>query len=501
MSARDPHDGKMMPPNGNDHISVSSLRGVRKITPGDWNIYTRQCKPDIIFALSDMPFINSPYSQKRLTKSIQRSAAWLASLLQPQSISPAPAPAPPSFDEPAVDANDNTNDYHPNIFIQLVGSTSLPARRAFADSLIETLDDNEADALRPLHSLDDGVHGYVFDLVPLRGALSASNAVRSRDKQENEHQLPTSNSLPLPIPAANGDANLDNDTASTGTSNLIPLLQASLFRLPPAKPRIVNSSHSPHEMLRLIRDVGIDIFDARWALDAANIGVGLDFVFPALPIPHTAHVPVGNVRNGKRDLGHNFYDEKYEFDFGCLAGSMRGAALALEVDVEADVDRPVCPCAACSPVRPRAKDRLVHDLSGVEDDTNTENENELEGEGEGEAWYNPPYTRAYIHHLLHTHEMVAHAWLVMHNLTVLDAFLGGVRRVLKEEGREGFVREMERFEGVYDEGMCGGPEEGLFEEARRCWREVELVRGKGRLRRERAKKENGVEGQGVDVFL
>jgi queuine tRNA-ribosyltransferase len=225
-------------------------------------------------------------------------------------------------------------------------------------------------------------------------------------------------------------------------------------------------------MLRLIWEVGIDVFDARLALDAANIGVALDFVFPASG-PDTAHV--GKVRNGNRDLGHNLYEKEYEFDFGSLAGSMKGA---LSADVDTDADIPICPCAACSPVRPRVRDQLVHAPFDVEHGC----VNEVEG------GYNSPYTRAYIHHLLHTHEMAAHAWLVMHNLAVLDAFLGGVRRVLRED-RDGFTREVARFDRVYDEGVCDGGEGGLFEEARRCWKEVELARGKGRLAREKVKVE------------
>jgi queuine tRNA-ribosyltransferase len=218
--------------------------------------------------------------------------------------------------------------------------------------------------------------------------------------------------------------------------------------------------------------VGIDVFDAQWALDGANIGVALDFVFPT-PVQDTVHD--GRIRNGKRNLGHNLYEKEYEFDFGSLAGSMRGALS----DRDADVDRPVCPCAACSPVRPRVRDHIVHAPSDVD----------IEIEGEVERDHNPPYTRAYIHHLLHTHEMAAHTWLVMHNLAVLDAFLGGIRQVLREDG-EGFAREIARFEAIYDEGILDGEEEGkgsLFWEAKRCWREVDLARGKGRLGREKTK--------------
>jgi hypothetical protein len=172
MSARDPHDCREMPPNGNAHICVFSLRGVRKvklhlfiicdnsstgqITSGDWSTYTQQCKPDMVFALSDTPFTDPPYSQKRLTKSIERSAAWLANLLQ-QPVSS----STPSITS-TVDAKSNVhvdNDYRPNILLHLAGSTSIQARRAFSDNLIETLQGKEADAISPLRCLDDGVHG------------------------------------------------------------------------------------------------------------------------------------------------------------------------------------------------------------------------------------------------------------------------------------------------------------------------------------------------------
>ena len=144
-------------------------------------------------------------------------------------------------------------------------------------------------------------------------------------------------------------------------------------------------------MLRLIQEVGIDVFDAKWVLDVAQIGVALDFVFPAL-VPHTAHV--GKARNDRRDLGHNFYQKEYEFDFGSLAGSPRGA-----LSVEADTNQLVCLFAACSPVRLRTVDQIVHALSVLKN----------ESESEPEVGYNPLYMRGYIHHLglLHTHEMAA----------------------------------------------------------------------------------------------
>jgi len=60
-----------------------------------------------------------------------------------------------------------------------------------------------------------------------------------------------------------------------------------------------------------------------------------------------------------------------------------------------------------------------------------------------------PYTRAYVHHLLHTHEMSAHTLLALHNLAVLDTFFAGVRRVLSEQP-ERFSEEITRFGKTYD---------------------------------------------------
>jgi len=95
-----------------------------------------------------------------------------------------------------------------------------------------------------------------------------------------------------------------------------------------------------------------------------------------------------------------------------------------------------------------------------------------------------PYTRAYMHHLLHTHEMSAHTLLTLHNLAVLDTFFAGVRRVLSEQA-EAFSHEVTRFEQIYDGKL------GVLAEAREVWTEVSLARGKGRLAREREKLQQG----------
>jgi len=73
--------------------------------------------------------------------------------------------------------------------------------------------------------------------------------------------------------------------------------------------------------------------------------------------------------------------------------------------------------------------------------------------------------------------MSAHALLVMHNLTVLDAFFAGVRGVL-QHGVD-FEEQVDIFVAEYDEGSA------IIEEARMVWKNVDMARGKGRLARER----------------
>ena len=107
----------------------------------------------------------------------------------------------------------------------------------------------------------------------------------------------------------------------------------------------------------------------------------------------------------------------------------------------------------------------------------------------------PPFVRAYVHHLLHTHEMSAHSLLVMHNLSVLTAFLSGIREVLarRDTARDEFEREVTKFEETYDEEMA------LWDEAERTWLEVEHARGKGRLAREKEKQAASTIGTAVDL--
>ena len=387
-------------------------------------------------ALSDTPYTKAPHSQKRLTKSLERSTAWLSDILRPIELSRNPHPL--------------------NILVHMVGGTSIPARQAFAENLTETLYGREAEAILPYKRLDDGVKGYVFDLVPLRLSLVA--------EQYADTPAALSDTLTTPTPTQ----------AIVDTSEIVPLIQASLKALPVDKLRLVNSAVSPHEILRLIRDVGIDIFDAHWAQRAADIGIALDFRFPLPELdcePNTAQ---------KRSVGINLYDSIYAYDFTRFATCFLDGASSLAS--QASSNTPVCLCVGCSPIPPAT--HISH--SSVDWEMYTESSRPT-------PKYLPPYTRAYIHHLLHTHEMSSHTLLAMHNISVFDAFMHGIRAVLAgPNGESRFKAEVTKFCEGYDEGMS------VFEEARKMWTVVELARGKGRLAREREKQNESILGTTVE---
>ncbi|KAI0362742.1 hypothetical protein OH77DRAFT_1417024 [Trametes cingulata] len=457
MTLRDPSDGRKMPPNGNDFVSAHCTRGVRKVAASAWKTYVQKCKPDMVVALSDTPFTLPPHSQKRLTKSIERSIAWLSNILKAPPASP---DAPESTARPG------------HVLLHLAGGANSSARAEFAERLTDPVDHRDAAELALFNTLDEGVAGYVFDLLPLRSALNAEAG-----------QLPVDEA-----DLAGGLVRVSDRHRSSPSSSarIAELLQSSLHVLPQEKPRVLNSPASPHEVLRLVRDVGVDLVDSHWAQRAADMGIALDFRFP-VPQDESVSPPGGGSpprtrKAGKSDLGHNLFDSSYVHDHNRLASAFLDGQSAANTE---NSGHPVCECGACSPHSPSS--RILHSAVDVQ------------------AWQDPacatapgaaqpPFTRAYVHHLLHTHEMSAHALLAMHNLSVFSALLAGIREVLsRSHAEEEFAREVARFEEKYDEELS------LWAEAEVMWLQVERARGKGRLAREKEKQAESTIGTAVDI--
>ncbi|KLO13384.1 hypothetical protein SCHPADRAFT_828081 [Schizopora paradoxa] len=425
LSLRDPNNARELPPNGDKSISAWCVRGVRKVSPSSFLQYAFACRPDVVVAPADTPYTAPPFSQRRIHKNVERSAAWLAEVLKSISSSKASAEKIP-------------------ILLPLAGLTVPKARGAFSYLIREALTGREAVELIPLgfKCLDDGVWGYLMELGPLRPSY-----------------------LPLPIVAPTPLADEIKPTSYENeeeiVSGIVDLLQNSLKTLPVSKPRIAITTQSPHEVLRLVSEVGIDLFDvSSWSSDCARKGIGFDFTFPA---PKKAEESSSNTvvgtpttrPDGKVDVGHNFFASTYAHDFGRIAANF------LDGEMGKGEIHQVCPCIACSP-----KSTEVEDAS-----------------------FDPPHTRAYIHHLLQTHEMSAYALLESHNAAVVASFFAGIRRTLSttaegssskgEPNIDLFSKEVSNFISYYALPYS------LLDEATHDWDSVEKSRGKGSLKRAR----------------
>ncbi|KAF8340490.1 tRNA-guanine(15) transglycosylase-like protein [Cantharellus anzutake] len=435
LGLRDTNDPRTLKGNGNDFVIVQTIRGSRKVTPATFTSFARTLKPDILFALPDIPYTQPPYSQKRVTKSIERTQRWLTNTLISQHTAGADTKVIPA------------------IFGHLLGGAAHDARSAFSAGLLEPFDSKTAPSLPHLNNLDEALDGYVLDLIPIRLSLGEFGPGVAPPHPGSESSSTGTPDLPLNIP---------------NRSQYTTLLLSSLDPLPSSKPRLITGVTAPHDILHHIVRTGIDLFDSAWVQHAADWGIALDFTFPAT-----------KGSTATKAIGHNLYDEKYALDFSRFANDLKGAT---ELKDDGVLEDPqllrTCPCAACSP-------SLV-DPAAVTVDQRLPGSEPSSVEFSGSKTHAPPFTRAYLHHLLHTHEMSAHTLLALHNLSVLDLFFVGIRDVLGEDETIGdrFIAEVERFKEIYDEEGWYGPN-GILEAGRTAWRNVDLARGKGRFKRER----------------
>jgi queuine tRNA-ribosyltransferase len=371
-----------------------------------------------------------------------------------------------------------------------MGGTNANARRAFARGLVESLDPSDWQKLNPgrdisarargndegsivgstivanvtaasgppIERLDETLTGYVLEIAPiqseLRAQLGKQNGVvppplPTTAPSARSHAFAT-NILAAPDPLESDILNYAEDM----DARLPELVRSSLDDLPSHKPRLALGLGlaSPHVMLGLIEQ-GVDLVDSALAIRCASAGVALDFVFPV----------VGEHSGGKLDVGHNLYDSSYEQQFARLSDEITDTSNA------SLSEKPACCCSTCLPVwetRPVEHSKI----------------DELASD-DGGSCYAPAYTRAYIHHLLHTHEMSAHTLLTFHNLAVVEAMMAGARSTI-ENGT--FEKELRLFEARYDGGMR------VLRDAEKAWRSVDRARGKGRLAREKAEKDQYV---------
>lgn len=205
----------------------------------------------------------------------------------------------------------------------------------------------------------------------------------------------------------------------TPTSTILELFNTSLSILPQTNPRMVISASGPHEILRLIQTVGIDLFLDSWSQELSTFGVALDFNFPILSTSNT------DDQMKKKEIGQNLFSSEFSESFSPLSSSN----LSLPID---------------SP----------HPFGPI------------------------PPTKAYTHHLLWQHELTSHIILAIHNQIIMHNFFSSIRTLLASEEAGKFEKEVERFMITYEESESGGDYKCL-REAKDDYRKVHLNRGKG----------------------
>ena len=413
-----------MPANTNAWLQAKTVRGVRKVSINDWILWTKALRPDLVWAFVDVPktLLNNTTgqdsgvnetsvvkgegrqtSQKRIVKCLERSTTWVTKLMGGL------------LEQVQVTGADETARRRPPIIVPLVGGCDVRARDEFARSLVEKLDKGDQATAAGLKTLEEGIFGYAIEMVDLPTNVYGTAPSLSTEQEVDEANILTN------------------------------LVRTSLKPLDSSKPRIAHSTPSPHAMLRLIDECGMDLFDAPWVAEAADLGIVLDFTFPAPSTEETT----------PRAIGHNLFEEQYAMDFSLLGST------------------PSWPC------NPKFHEQPI--LHSSLDETQWGRDTTAATVG---------FSKAYIHHLLHTHEMSAYALLHLHNLAVMDQFFADIRACLFRSEKGTFREEIRRFYEVYR------LPDSLFDAAKVRWKEVEDARGKGRLKREREALSNAVSALG-----
>ncbi|CED84657.1 trna-guanine transglycosylase [Phaffia rhodozyma] len=212
------------------------------------------------------------------------------------------------------------------------------------------------------------------------------------------------------------------------------LLESSLEELSAEKPRYAPAALSPFEMLDLV-ERGWDLFDYTPAEEAAEAGVAFSFEFP---------VPTETESTEPEDIGINLYDPRFEFDFTPLKPTGKKTLVSHPTFDQNPIQH--CP------------------LSKIDVEKDTQ----------------PAFTKAYIHHLLLTHEMLSNLLIATHNNAHLDAFFSSIRHLLSgPDGPARFAAEKARFFSHYAQ---------TTEELEQGWQGragVKFVRGKGSMGKDR----------------
>ncbi|XP_043929091.1 queuine tRNA-ribosyltransferase accessory subunit 2 [Protopterus annectens] len=169
----------------------------------------------------------------------------------------------------------------------------------------------------------------------------------------------------------------------------LTLISSVTAELPEEKPRLIQGVGRPDEVLECV-ERGVDIFESSFPYLVTERGCALSFCYTLLPDPETAVLTKNGIENSEKS------DEMPE---NCMKDRCDSKITPFEMDVKderyQDDFRPLvqgCTCYCCS-----------------------------------------HHTRAYVHHLLMTKELLAGVLLMIHNFQHYFSFFHSVRSAVKEE--------------------------------------------------------------------
>jgi hypothetical protein len=253
-------------PSRPDSLSAISQKGHHPVTPSTYYTSALALKPDILWAAADTRSglddgipnrsKDAPNLDKQEVRGGERTVKWIGEL---------------------VDAVKKEEGTKPVLWTELVGGSQPGARETFSSQLVST-------------DLDAHLSGYTLPLSSLRTRILNPSNPPNKLSPPTRQPLPSSSEF---LPA------------------LIPLAQASFAPLPLDKPRLASAALSPHEILALVGDAGVDLFDGTMAYEATEMGVAFDFRFP-VPVEWGDAPADGEKR---REVGTSMYDVKHEMDF------------------------------------------------------------------------------------------------------------------------------------------------------------------------------------------
>lgn len=191
---------------------------------------------------------------------------------------------------------------------------------------------------------------------------------------------------------------------NTSVCNWCSLLQKTLEFLPDDKPRLVHGIGSPEEVVLAV-ECGVDIFDSSYPCQVAERGCALDIKWSRKRFkPELTYLPSASERlEGELK---NSEDSLNELSTSSHQKEIVGGGTLFEINLNhtrysSDFTSLVsgCTCYCC---------------------TN--------------------HTRAYVHHLLVTKEMLSKVLLMIHNLHEYCQFFAGIRLSIEEDNFEEFKR-------------------------------------------------------------